>query len=80
MKPHTDVAVESVMSRPSLPITSLRSSMPPLVDHDASVIDIPPCSNRTSAIALSSPVVLSPWVIVAPQANASVMRCSFPKK
>ena len=34
MKPCTGVAVESVTSRPPLPVISLRSSMPPFMDHE----------------------------------------------
>ena len=63
-----------------MPVISLRSSMPPFMDHDASVIEMPPLANLIIATALSSPVVLSPWVSVAPQANASVIATSLPKK
>ncbi len=80
MKPHTGVDDESVIRRPSVPVTSFRSSMPPLADQDASVIDMPPPANFTSAIALSSAAVLSACDIVAPHANASVGTSSLPKK
>ena len=80
MKPYTGVAVESVTSRPSVPTISLRSSIPPFADHDASVIEMPPLANLISATALSSPVVLSAWLSVAPQANTSVAGTSLPKK
>jgi hypothetical protein len=42
MKPRIGVSSESVTSRPSVPVTSLRSSMPPFMDHEASVIEMPP--------------------------------------
>ena len=63
-----------------MPVISLRSSMPPFMDHDDSVIEMPPLANLIRATALSSPVVLSAWLSVAPQANASVIGTSLPKK
>ena len=44
------------------------------------MIEMPPLANLIIATALSSPVVLSPWVSVAPQANASVIATSLPNR
>ena len=79
MKPHTGVDEESVTSRPAVPTSSWRSCMPPFSAQDASSVASWPPANWSSATAVSSPVVLSAWAMVAPHANTSVTVLSLPK-
>ncbi len=70
----------SVISRPASPYASKRPSRPPLDDHETSMVAARPSAKRMIIMALSSPVVRSPWTSVAPQANTSVTARSLPNR